>query len=115
MVQSLGNIASGNSAIWYAPLGTRRLSYVPQALTELNGFGSGIVEIPRHLYPAVQRRVDVADEQAALPMYANVIENATGSQHMTYLNRYLLVRYWSRLRLSPATRDRWEERFPVLR
>ncbi|HTU76978.1 MAG TPA: hypothetical protein VMG38_26000 [Trebonia sp.] len=90
---------------------------VPSSLADLQGPGSGVVELPVRLYwSSGARQFDLADPDQVAAMYDAVIDGAAVIGDITrHLNAGLLARAWPYLGMSRAKRQAWENRFPVLR
>jgi hypothetical protein len=89
---------------------------VPARLDDLHGPGSGVVELPIHLYWSGSRQFDLADpHQAAALCDAVVDAAATPDVLARYLNPDVLIQAWPVLGMSRVKREAWERQFPVLR
>jgi hypothetical protein len=89
---------------------------VPASLDDLRGPGSGVVELPVHLYWSGSRRFDLADPHQAAALCDAVLDTAATTEVLAqYLNADVLTRAWPVLGMSRMKRDAWESQFPVLR
>lgn len=88
---------------------------VPDALEELVGPTSGVVELPTRLAWSGLREYDLTDERQLGLLYETVIREAMNATDLgRYLNVALLYRVWPRLWLPVNIRQAWERRFPAL-
>jgi hypothetical protein len=89
---------------------------VPGRLDDLRGPGSGMVELPVHLYWSGSRQFDLADPHQAAALCDAVLDTAATADVLArYLNADLLIQAWPVLGMNRVKRDAWERRFPVLR
>ena len=93
----------------------RRVTVV--ALADLDGPGSGILELPISICWSLEdRRFDLADRDQVRRAYKFVIDAARGSKNIVpYLNAALLKDVWQDLGLPRIRRAAWEELNPELR
>ncbi len=88
---------------------------VPDALGELTGPASGVVELPTHLAWSGLRVYDLGDERQLGLLYETVIRESMDIADVDrYLNEAVLGRVWRRLWLPARVRRAWEQRFPSL-
>ncbi|HEY3980577.1 MAG TPA: hypothetical protein VGM79_25090 [Streptosporangiaceae bacterium] len=89
---------------------------VPASLDDLHGPGSGVVELPVHLYWSGSRQFDLADPHQAAALCDAVVDAAATTEVLArYLNADVLIRAWPVLGMSRVKREAWERQFPVLR
>jgi hypothetical protein len=88
----------------------------PASLDDLRGPGSGVVELPVHLYWSGSRRFDLADPHQAAALCDAVLDTAATTDVLArYLNAEVLLRAWPVLGMNRAKREAWERQFPELR
>ncbi len=89
--------------------------FVPDSLNDLRGPTAGSVTLPLHLDWTPSNTYDLGDEARVCTMYATVLREAKSEDDLSRsLDRELLVRAWSSLRLPDFIRESWERRFPQL-
>jgi hypothetical protein len=89
---------------------------VPARLDDLRGPGSGVVELPVHLYWSGPRQFDLADPHQAAALCDAVLDAAATADVLAqYLNADVLIEAWPVLGMNRVKRDAWERQFPVLR
>ena len=89
---------------------------VPARLDDLHGPGSGVVELPIHLYWSGSRQFDLGDPHQAAALCDAVIDAAATPDVLArYLNADVLIQAWPVLGMSRVKREAWERQFPVLR
>lgn len=89
---------------------------VPDALEELRGPCSGLIELPHHVRWLDDRfRVDVGVLGRRVMAYQALLSEATVEEQQRFLNAELLIETWPQLRMDRRVRELWESRFPVLR
>jgi hypothetical protein len=99
-----------------APPRTLRQVIPPARLDDLRGPGSGVVELPVHLYWSGSRRFDLADPHQAAALCDAVLDAAATTDVLArYLNADVLMRAWPVLGMNRAKRETWERQFPALR
>ena len=93
----------------------RRVTVV--ALADLDGPGSGILELPISICWSLEdRRFDLADRDQVRRAYKFVIDAARRAEHLVpYLNAALLKDVWQDLGLPARKRAAWEKLNPELR
>jgi len=88
---------------------------VPDALDELTGPTSGVVELPGHLDWGPRREYNLDDFSDSRLLYMRVIRESTHVEDLRqFLNAKVLMRLWPQLVLPPRVRALWEGRFPSL-
>jgi hypothetical protein len=88
---------------------------VPEALEDLKGPASGIVELPIHLDWGPDRRYDVADDGSCAVLYQLTLQNSGSLDEMAgIVNAGRLVGLWPSMRLPDRCRQAWEMAFPQL-
>lgn len=93
-----------------------RPAIVPASLDDLRGPGSGVVELPLHLYWSGSRQFDLADPHQAAALCDAVLDAAATTDVLArYLNADVLIQAWPVLGMNRVKRDAWERQFPVLR
>ena len=95
--------------------GLRRVIAV--ALDDLDGPGSGVLELPRSICWSLERpRFDLSDRGQVRAAYKFVIDAAREPGHLIpYLNAGLLKGIWDDLGLPRGKRAAWEALNPGLR
>jgi len=89
--------------------------FVPDSLDDLRGPTAGSVTLPLHIDWTPSNTYDLGDEARVCTMYATVLREAKSEDDLSRsLDRGLLVRAWSSLRLPDFIRESWERRFPQL-
>jgi hypothetical protein len=89
---------------------------LPDALGELTGPVSGVVQLPLRLDWSERVAFHLDDPAERNVMYERVIREATQVDDLrSYLNEAILRRVWRRLFLPQSVRRSWEQRFPDLR
>ena len=89
--------------------------FVPDSLDDLCGPTAGRVTLPLHIDWTPSNTYDLGDEARVCTMYATVLREAKSEDDLSrFLDRELLVRAWSSLRLPDFIRESWERRFPQL-
>lgn len=89
---------------------------VPDSLDDLQGPGSGVLELPITLFwSRPDRTFNLADRYQAIDLYLAVLDRGSVDELATYLNGRLLVELWPDLRLTRAKRLPWQARFAELR
>jgi hypothetical protein len=95
----------------WASVGTK----LPETLHHLHGPSGGVVELPIDLAWSGDRNFDLGDAQQRYLYQMTVLTAAVTSEHyVRWLNADLLAADWQRLRLPPALRAVWNDRFPEL-
>lgn len=88
---------------------------VPDALEDLKGPASGIVELPIHLDWGPDRRYDVTDDGSCAVLYQLTLQNSGSVDEMAgIVNAGRLVGLWPSMRLPGRCRQAWETAFPQL-
>ena len=88
---------------------------VPESLDILTGPATGTIELPTHLDWGPTSRYDLANVEDATTFYTKVISEASNLDELTqFLNRDVLLRLWSRLRLPRRCAELWNSAFPQL-
>jgi hypothetical protein len=89
---------------------------VPASLDDLHGPGSGLVELPVHVYWSGSRQFDLADPNQAAALCDAVLDAAATTDVLArYLNADVLIHAWPVLGMNRVKREAWERQFPVLR
>ncbi len=89
--------------------------FVADSLDDLRGPTAGSVTLPLHLDWTPSSTYDLSADVRVCTMYATVLREAKAEDDLArFLNRELLVRMWSSLRLPDFIRESWERRFPPL-
>jgi len=89
--------------------------FVPDSLDDLCGPTAGRVTLPLHIDWTPSNTYDLSDAVNTCTMYATVLREAKAEDDLSrFLDRELLVRAWSSLRLPDFIRESWERRFPQL-
>lgn len=89
---------------------------LPEALTELVGPVTGVVQLPSRLDWSERTAFHLDEPAERNVMYERVIREATRVDDLrSYLNETILRQVWGRLYLPARVRRSWEERFPTLR
>jgi hypothetical protein len=106
----------GRTGRWQASPRALRPVIVPASLDELRGPGSGVIELPVHLYWSGSRQFDVSDPHQAAAMCDAILDAAATTDVLArYLNADVLIQAWPVLGMNRVKRDAWERQFPVLR
>jgi hypothetical protein len=101
---------------WQASSRALRPVIVPASLDDLRGPGSGVVDLPVHLYWSGYRQFDLADPHQAAALCDAVLDAAATTDALArYLNADVLIQTWPVLGMGRLKRDAWERQFPVLR
>lgn len=88
--------------------------YAPDALTDLEGLASGVVELPRYLYWGPGKNFDLSDWDDVQRMYQPVVRIGSAADQIEWLNRDILVNSWPKFVLPARCKALWESRFPEL-
>jgi hypothetical protein len=89
---------------------------VPDALDDLKGPASGVVELPISLFwSRPDRKFNLDDRYQVIDMYLAVLDRGSVDELASYLNGELLVEVWPDLHLTRAKRLPWQARFAELR
>ena len=88
---------------------------LPDALGELVGPLTGVVQLPLRLDWSERTKFRLDDPAERNVMYERVIREATRAEDLrSYLNEQVLRQVWKQLFLPVRVRRTWEGRFPDL-
>ena len=87
---------------------------LPDALTDLNGPATGIVELPAGLDVHGLGPFDLAKAHDVDTLYKLVLNHARDTDELHHLNHQVLVEIWPRLRIHNRLRDTWQQHFDHL-
>ena len=89
--------------------------FVPDSMSELHGPDGGQVVLPVSIDWTPANTFDVSNPVRVRSMYAKILmESPDEGTIATYVNRSVLLREWTRLRLPSYVRHAWEQRHPEL-
>lgn len=93
----------------------RRPFLVPDSLHELTGPTTGTVTLPVTLDWTPKRTYDLGKDWDIESLYSLVLAEAYESKHLSgYLNRDILIRIWTNVRIPAIVKAEWEKRFSEL-
>lgn len=87
---------------------------LPSSLDELRGPGSGVLKIPQSVHWGPDSGADLSTRDGVQKAYGSLIREGSAAQQEQLLNRGVLLRAWSELRLPQRCRALWEAQFPEL-
>ncbi|MBT2552493.1 hypothetical protein [Arthrobacter sp. ISL-5] len=115
----LRNYVSGATASKHAPfrhtLADSLVYLVPDALEDLQGPASGMVELPIHLDWGPDSRYLVQEDGSCSTLYQLTLQNSGSIDEIcSIVNAVRLAALWPSLRLPVRCRRAWEKAFPQL-
>lgn len=88
---------------------------VADSLDDLRGPTVGVVTLRPNLDWGPNPRYDLAVPGRLLDLYSVVLTEAIDVSDLAFVNGAILRAVWGELNLATRIRDRWEDRFAVLR
>ena len=79
---------------------------------DLQGPTTGTITLPQRLCWAPYRTLDLSTIGGRRVLVREVMDNGTKQDQAHYLNGKIIQSVWNKMLLPPATRKRWEAKFP---